>query len=327
MACAASRTFSTSRSNENSGVWTPMTTRPRSRYFSDHARTKASVRSQLMQVYVQKSTRTTFSTKLSGVSGDEFSQPVAPSKPGKRPSTGNGAVRGWRRAPKRLTSSDLRPRRPRTRPGPPAEECLRCRPQKSRANKRPGIPSPEQSPPDGAPLASPLEKRSSESDAQVPSGPPVGGPEVGPFRSEATLGLAQRPEGGPQLGGEELRLLPGGEVAAPVDLVEVSEAGVDRLDPAARGSPDLAGERREADGNRDRRRSLAGRKGCGLGPSELPVRPGRRRCGAGQPVQRDVVEDGVAGEIAHGFAVDERAGDLVVAVRVVVEQPGRQPDR
>ena len=48
-------------------------------------------------------------------------------------------------------------------------------------------------------------------------------------------------------------------MAAAVDLVEVREAGVDRLDPAARGSPDLAGERREADRNRDRRRSLAGR--------------------------------------------------------------------
>ena len=34
--------------------------------------------------------------------------------------------------------------------------------------------------------------------------------------------------------GEELGLLPGGEVAAPVDLVEVGEVGVDLLDPAAR---------------------------------------------------------------------------------------------
>jgi hypothetical protein len=51
-----------------------------------------------------------------------------------------------------------------------------------------------------------------------------------------------------QLCREQLRLLPGGEVAAPVDLVEVGEAGVDRLGPAARARPDLAGERREADG-------------------------------------------------------------------------------
>src|SRR5688572_6087551 len=137
---------------------------------------------------------------------------------------------------------------------------------------------------------------------------------------------AKRPERRPDLLREESRLLPGGEVAAPVDLVEVGEAGVDCLNPAARGSPDLAGERREADGNRDRRRSLAGRTGCGLSLSELPVPPGGRGAGARQPVQRDVVDDAVPGEIAHGLAVDERAGDLVVAVRVMVEQPGREPD-
>src|ERR671914_2400018 len=129
---------------------------------------------------------------------------------------------------------------------------------------------------------------------------------------------AKGPERRSDLGGEELRLLPGGEVAAPVDLVEVGEVGVDRLDPAARGSPDLAGERREADRNRDRRRSLAGRTGCGQELSELPVPPGGRGAGARQPVQRDVVEDAVPGEIARGLAVDERAGDLEVAVRVVV---------
>ena len=39
-----------SRSNGNSGVWTPTTTSPCSPYFSDHARTWLSVRSQLMQV-------------------------------------------------------------------------------------------------------------------------------------------------------------------------------------------------------------------------------------------------------------------------------------
>src|SRR5262249_47028299 len=84
-------------------------------------------------------------------------------------------------------------------------------------------------------------------------------------RGNSTAPLsAQWSEARAQLFDEELRLLPGGEVAAPVDLVEVREVGVDRLDPAARGSPELAGERREADRNRDRRRSLAGRTGCGL---------------------------------------------------------------
>src|SRR4029453_10542321 len=63
--CTAQRTLSTSRSNGNSGVWTPTTTNPCSSYFSAHARTYASVRSQLMHVYVQKSTRTTLPRRSS----------------------------------------------------------------------------------------------------------------------------------------------------------------------------------------------------------------------------------------------------------------------
>src|SRR3954447_18018788 len=86
--------------------------------------------------------------------------------------------------------------------------------------------------------------------------------------------LTQRAERSPYLVGEELRLLPGGEVAAPVGLVEVGEAGENDLDPAARGREDLAGEVRVADRNRYRRRSLASR--TGLGPSELPVPAGGR---------------------------------------------------
>ena len=125
--------------------------------------------------------------------------------------------------------------------------------------------------------------------------------------------------------GKQLRLFPGGEVAAPVGLVEVDEVGVDLLDPAARGPEDLAGEGGEADREGDLRRSLAGRASCGL--PALPVRPGGRGPGARQPVQRDVVEDVVPGEIARGLAVGKRAGDLVVAVGVVVEHPGRQRDR
>jgi hypothetical protein len=86
-------------------------------------------------------------------------------------------------------------------------------------------------------------------------------------------------------------------VAAPVDLVEVGEVGVGRLDPAARGPEDLAGEGGEADRDLDLRRRLAG--GKRLGSSELPVPPGRRSPGPRQPVQRDVVEDVVAGEVAR----------------------------
>src|SRR5918993_246063 len=59
----------------------------------------------------------------------------------------------------------------------------------------------------------------------------------------------------------------------------------------------------------------------------LPVRPGRRRPGAAQPVQGDVVEHVVAGEVAGRLPVDERPRDLVVGVRVVVDHPGGQRDR
>jgi hypothetical protein len=72
------------------------------------------------------------------------------------------------------------------------------------------------------------------------------------------LSLAQRLEGHPKLGGEQLGLFPGGEVAAPADLVEVAQAGVAPLDPAARGAEGLAGEYREAGRELDLRGSLAG---------------------------------------------------------------------
>src|SRR3712207_7095856 len=48
-------------------------------------------------------------------------------------------------------------------------------------------------------------------------------------------------------------LFPRGEVAALVDLVEVGEVGVDRLDPAPGRRPDLARERGEADRHADRK--------------------------------------------------------------------------
>src|SRR3954451_8542438 len=123
--------------------------------------------------------------------------------------------------------------------------------------------------------------------------------------------LAEWPERRANLAGKELGLLPGGEVAALVDLVEVDDVRVARLDPAARRAPDLAGERREAE--RDRRwRQRLGARGGGVGPVGLPVGAGRGGAGAGQPVQRDVVENVVAGEIPRGLPVDEPAGDLVV---------------
>src|SRR3954468_11913953 len=78
LSCTAFRTLSMSSSNENSGVCTPMTTNPCSLYRVAQARTYGTVRSQLMHVYVQKSTRTTLPCRSAAVSGGELSQAVAP---------------------------------------------------------------------------------------------------------------------------------------------------------------------------------------------------------------------------------------------------------
>jgi len=51
-------------------------------------------------------------------------------------------------------------------------------------------------------------------------------------------------------------------------------------------------------GERDLRRSLGSRGRDSGGSVALPVRPGGRGTGTGQPVQRDVVEDVVPGEVA-----------------------------
>src|SRR6188508_644086 len=61
-----------------------------------------------MQVYVQKSTSTTRPRSPSGVSGSEFSQPVAPANEGREPSTGNSPE-----SPARRCTNDL------TKPGRP----------------------------------------------------------------------------------------------------------------------------------------------------------------------------------------------------------------
>src|SRR6476620_1035202 len=135
-----------------------------------------------MQVYVQKSTRTTFPRRPSGVSGSELSQPVAPSKPGR-----------WVSAPSLANQLISQYRRPRA----------------------------------------------------------------------ARLLSVKRLERGSHLGREELRLLPGREVAALVGVVEVGEVGVPRLDPAPRGHEDLVGEGRVANRDRDWRRSLTGRENLG----------------------------------------------------------------
>src|SRR5262249_4421460 len=94
--------------------------------------------------------------------------------------------------------------------------------------------------------------------------------------------------------------------------------GVRPFGPAARGLVDLVGE------DRDRRRD-----GDVLDAEEvervLPVQAGRRDPGAGQPVERDVVEYLVPGQVADGMP-GEGIRDVGVAGRVVVDHPGGQAD-
>src|SRR5687768_739640 len=96
--------------------------------------------------------------------------------------------------------------------------------------------------------------------------------------------MANRPERGSDFLGEEMWLLPGGEVTTLVDLVVVDEAGIRPLRPTPRRLILLA--RKHAHGDRD---------GNPLGVEEAaPVFPVETRRGDArvrEPVERDVVED------------------------------------
>src|SRR5215510_4808659 len=130
---------------------------------------------------------------------------------------------------------------------------------------------------------------------------------------------AKRFEGRAHLGDEELGLLPGSEVAALGELVVVDELRVRPLRPSLRSGVDLLGKDAHADGDLD----TPGVEEAALRhPPEFPVEPGRGDRGVREPVVRDVVEDVVTGE-ALRLAV-ETAGDYVVTLRVMVENPGRQ---
>src|SRR5262245_21376110 len=134
----------------------------------------------------------------------------------------------------------------------------------------------------------------------------------------APVRVSKRPEPGPHLGREDVRLLPGGEVVARVDLVEVGEVRISPLRPCPGRLVDLV--REDADGGRD---------GDALVVEEaefvLPVEAGRRDARVRQPVQRHVVEDLVPGEVVDRAAV-EGLHDVGEAPGVVVDHPGRQSD-
>src|SRR5215217_8801698 len=107
-----------------------------------------------------------------------------------------------------------------------------------------------------------------------------------------TVHLAKRPEARADLFREQLRLLPGRKVPAPVVLVVVDEVGVRLLGPAPRNPVELVGEGAHADRDRD---ALGGEEAT----LERPIEASRGDPAVGQPVEGDVVEDVVAREVAR----------------------------
>jgi hypothetical protein len=58
----------------------------------------------------------------------------------------------------------------------------------------------------------------------------------------------------------------------------------------------------------------------------LPVETSRRDTGVRKPGKPDVVEDLVSGETVYGRLIDERLGNVLVALGVVIDHPGRERD-
>src|SRR5439155_12280259 len=118
--------------------------------------------------------------------------------------------------------------------------------------------------------------------------------------------------------GEELGLLPGGEVVALVDLVEVDEVGVGLLGPATGRLIELVREHADSGWDLDV---------LDVEEAErvLPVKTSRGHSGVRHPGERDVVEDLVSREVADRVSF-EGPDDVLVTARVVVEHPGGEGD-
>jgi hypothetical protein len=117
-------------------------------------------------------------------------------------------------------------------------------------------------------------------------------------------------------------LFPGGEVAASVEPVVIEEViGIRLLRPAVGGLIELVGK--HADGERDG--DVLGVEEVGL---VLPVKASRRDSGVRQPVERQVVEDVVAGEIDREVSLQDLSEEPGLASAVaVVKRERREVDR
>src|SRR5688500_3294597 len=128
-----------------------------------------------------------------------------------------------------------------------------------------------------------------------------------------SCGSAQRPEAYAYLFAEQLRLFPGREVPALVELVVMDEVGIGLLRPTLRHLIELV-----------RKDAHRYRNGDALRVEEaelvLPVKTSRGNPRIRQPVVGDVVEDVVSGK-ALGLSVEDTR-DQRQTRRVVVEHPG-----
>ena len=104
-------------------------------------------------------------------------------------------------------------------------------------------------------------------------------------------------------------------MAAAIEPVVMDEVvGIRALCPAPRGLIELIGE----DADRERDGNVFGVE---KGRLVLPVETRRRDPGVGQPVERDVVEDVVSGEIAGEASLQDLGDEPGLAGSVAILQP------
>src|SRR5215831_13221209 len=112
--------------------------------------------------------------------------------------------------------------------------------------------------------------------------------------TSALAGQAKRPKCFSKLAREQLRLLPGREVAAFVDFVEIGQVGISTMSPRIRRTVDVFGEHGDRDRKLDLRR-LPRSRARGIASTVFPVEARGRGRGVGEPIKRDVIQDFVFG--------------------------------
>src|SRR5271156_1782329 len=137
-------------------------------------------------------------------------------------------------------------------------------------------------------------------------------------RSSSCVHGSHRLEARANVFAKELRLFPGGKVAADVVLLVIDEFRIRLLRPAPRRRVYLVRKRADANGNSH---------ALDVKEAELilPIEAARRNTRLRQPVKGDVIENVIARKAAR--VTEKGRCDHLVAVLVVIENPGRKRDR